>query len=81
MLMEAAERVFQGTAWYSCSAIYAVNGGDTDEADKYADYVGVERHLSAFSFDDAMEYFTFEEQLTRQLAILMYREAVLAGEV
>jgi len=80
MLMEAAERVFQGPSWYSCSAISDVSLNSI-EADKYAYYVGVERTLPAFSVDDCMEYSADDQQLTRELAILMYREAVLAGEV
>ena len=82
MLMEAAKRVFRGTSWYSCSAICAItNAEDSIEADEYADYVGVERDRTAFSFYECMEYHDDEQQLARELAILMYREAVLAGEV
>lgn len=81
-LMEAAKRVHRGASWHSCSAIYATSVGDSTEADKYADYVGVERHRPAFPFSaEHRRYYTGEQQLTRELAILMYREAVLAGEV
>lgn len=83
MLMEAAKRVHRGDSWHSCSAIYAASWEDSTEADKYADYVGVVRHRPAFPFTaDYQEYsFGEQQQLTRELAILMYREAVLAGEV
>lgn len=79
-LMEAAERVVLRT--YSCSAISAVSEGGSAEADKYADYVGVERQRPAFNPSvELRKYTTEERQLTRELAILMYREAVLAGEI
>lgn len=82
-LMEAAKRVHRGASWHSCSAIHATSGRGYTEAGKYADYVGVSRYSPAFPFSaEHRRYYTGEQrQLTRELAILMYREAVLAGEV
>lgn len=78
-LMLAAKRIFYGRTYYTCYAVLSASKS-TKEADKYADYVGVERTRPAFFFDDFAEYSDNERQLTRELAILMYREAVLAGE-
>lgn len=81
-LMEAAKRVHRGASWHSCSAIHATSGRGYTEAGKYADYVGVSRYSPAFPYiADYQEYSLSEQQLARELAILMYREAVLAGEV
>lgn len=80
-LMEAAKRVHRGASWHSCSAIHATSGRDYTEAGKYADYVGISRYSPAFPFTAEYQEYSFsEQQLTRELAILMYREAVLAGE-
>lgn len=82
MLMDAAKRVHRGDSWHSCSAISNASWEGYNEAYKYADYVGVVRYRSAFGLSsDYQEYSSSEQQLTRELAILMYREAVLAGEV
>lgn len=82
MLMKAAKRILNGDSWFSCSAIYIASDSDCIEANKYADYVGVDRKAPAFnSSADRRKYSDYEQKLTRELAILMYREAVLAGEV
>lgn len=77
-LMLAAKKIFYGRTYYTCYAVLSASKS-TKEADKYADYVGVERTRPAFLYD-LWEYSADEQQLTRELAILMYREAVLAGE-
>lgn len=82
MLMEAAKRVNRGDSWFSCSAISDASWEGYNEAYKYADYVGINPKALAFdSSYDRRKYSDYEQKLTRELAILMYREAVLAGEV
>lgn len=79
-LMLAAKKIFYGRTRYSCHAVQSTSKS-TKEAIKYAESVGVETNESAFgTFADSWKYSDAEQRLARALAILMYREAVLAGE-
>ena len=75
-LMRAAEMLeftSSSLTWCSCPAVRTCAG--TNERDKYSKFVGVSANAAAL--DDLTE----QTQLARQLAVLMYREAVKRGEV
>lgn len=75
-LMRAAEKLqYQGmyplrTGIHSCF----VTARFCECGDEYAEFVGVD------AFDPAFREYSEQTQLTRQLAVLMYREAVKRGE-
>ncbi len=71
-LMRAAEMLQfkDGRAEYSCVAVQEAAG----IVEQYADFVGVS--VYTVGFIDRTE----DAQLARQLAVLMYREAVKRGE-
>lgn len=74
-LLTAARRI--GPVYYhSCSAVGATFQWNGEE-DVYACTVGVESCISPFE-EDFLEYNEGEKKLARQLAVLMYRQAVLA---
>lgn len=74
-LLTAARRI-GSVHYHSCSAVGAVFQWNGEE-DVYAYTVGVDSHGSAFA-EDFLEYNEGEKRLARQLAVLMYRQAVLA---
>lgn len=77
-LMSAAKRIFYGKTCYSCNAVRSASKS-IEEAREYAKSVGVRPDVPAFGFK-CNKYTGRERKLARELAILIYREAVLAGK-
>lgn len=75
LLMEAAQEVFNG---YSCIIIRRIFEYDDEEVVKYAKTMGIDPVFSAFAGEEYFQYSSEQKRLTRELAILMYRQAVLA---
>lgn len=75
ILMEAAQEVFNG---YSCNVIHRLFEYDDEEVVKYAKTMGIYPDLPAFRGKEYFQYSSEEKRLARELAILMYRQAVLA---